>query len=361
MKKILIIDDSALMRMIMSGIISEEENLCVVDTAENGSIAVGYLKENKEYDLILMDINMPKMDGISFLEYMNRNDYRIPVLVVSSIASRNTAETIRALELGAYDFVKKPEKTKEAMFGKFRELLISKINCGLDMNQDASYSDSKRSVEPSPDVQEPANTGDRKQGVSGGMGRKLVFIASSTGGPKALQTVIPGLPADIGCPVVVVQHMPEGFTSSLAERLDEMSQCRVVETEDGTVLEKNKIYIAKGGYQLTIVPTGAGRHSLVLRKDPPRNGLRPCADVFLESLAESEYDRIYCAVLTGMGSDGTKGLVKLKKQKDVFTVGQSKETCVVYGMPRAAAEAGIVDCVAKLKDVADCLAQRVKG
>lgn len=350
MKKILIIDDSALMRRVMSDIITSEPGMTVADTADNGSTAVKYLESGKRYDCILLDINMPKMDGIGFLTYINEKRITMPVLVVSSIASQSTKETMRALELGAYDFVKKPEGAASI---EFKEQLLQKVKCGFGLRP-ISYQEPVSRRQPEPRVSRPVSRSQRFQGTVGGRGT-IIFIASSTGGPKALQSVVPRFPKDIGCPIVVVQHMPEGFTNSLAERLNEMSQCRVKESMDGETLQNGVIYVAKGGYQLRAEQKNLNEHSLAVRKEEPRGGLRPCADIFLESLLDSGYQKIYCGILTGMGSDGTKGLIQLKQLKKVYTVGQSEESCVVYGMPRAAVKAGVVDEVADLQKVADLL------
>lgn len=359
-KKILIIDDSALMRRVISDIINTESELYITETAENGEIAVGLLEEKKHYDLILVDINMPKMNGIGFLEFLNSRHYDVPTLVVSSIASRSTAETIRALELGAFDFVKKPDRVRGSFFEEFKEQLLSKIQCVFDSNSNVNYREKLQTSGGNVKLKKLQAIRNHVTGRRVGTSQKdLIFIASSTGGPKALQSVVPLFPNNIGCPIVIVQHMPEGFTASLAERLNEMSQCEVVEAEDGAVLKEGVVYVAKGGYQLSAFMSGQNEHKLAVKKDAARNGLRPCADIFLESLLNTGYQKIYCAVLTGMGSDGTNGLIQLKQVKDVYIVGQSQKTCVVYGMPRAAAHAGIVDVVADLQDVTGILTKKV--
>lgn len=350
MKKILIIDDSALMRRVMSDIITSEPGMTVADTADNGSTAVRYLDSGKRYDCILLDINMPKMDGIGFLTYINEKRITIPVLVVSSIASQSTKETMQALELGAYDFVKKPDGVTSP---EFKDQLLQKVKCAFGLKP-VVYQEPVIRRQQEPHVSRLTPRSQRWQGTSGGRGT-IIFIASSTGGPKALQSVVPRFPKNIGCPIVVVQHMPEGFTNSLAERLNEMSQCQVKEAADGEKLQNGVVYVAKGGYQLRAEPKNLNEHILAVRKEEPRGGLRPCADIFLESLLDSSYQRIFCGILTGMGSDGTKGLIQLKQRKKVYTVGQSEESCVVYGMPRAAVRAGVVDEVADLQKVADLL------
>nr|MBP3598260.1 chemotaxis-specific protein-glutamate methyltransferase CheB [Eubacterium sp.] len=351
MKKILIIDDSALMRRVMSDIIQSEADVCVADIAENGFVAAQYIVENRQYDCILVDINMPKMDGIAFLQFLKEKQCMIPTLVVSSIASRSAKETIRALELGAYDFVRKPGQIADTNAkDDFATQLMQKIRCSFEINNSVMHEEKKQK-------QKSLNSSAVKTGKKEVERCKhekgdIIFIASSTGGPKALQSVIPKFSPDIGCPIVVVQHMPAGFTRSLADRLNEMSSCKVIEAEDGMVLENGIVYIAKGGFQLSVSMNVKGEHYLSVKKDEPRNGLRPCADIFLESLLDSGYRNVLCGVLTGMGSDGTNGLVQLKKMKKVYTVSQSESTCVVYGMPRSAEKEGVVDIVADLQDIA---------
>ncbi len=356
MKKILVIDDSALMRRLISDIINSEPDVCIADTAENGCVAASYIKEKRQYDCILLDINMPKMDGISFLQFMKKEGCRIPTVMVSSIASRSAKETILALELGACDFVKKPERFTKDVGGDFASQLMQKVRCAFEVNASVE-GEAETVVSRQREAQKLKKTEAvaTKHRLEKG---DLIFIASSTGGPKALQSVIPKIPTDIGCPVVVVQHMPEGFTKSLAERLDDMSQCTVKEAQDDMLLEDGVVYIAKGGFQLYIKASGNRQHRLVVRKDEPRNGLRPCADIFLESLAETSYRNIICGVLTGMGSDGTKGLVHLKEVKNVYTVSQSESTCVVYGMPRSVEKEGVTDVVADIQDVASYLIRK---
>jgi two-component system chemotaxis response regulator CheB len=189
--------------------------------------------------------------------------------------------------------------------------------------------------------------------------KRLVFIASSTGGPKALQLVIPYFPEDFPYPIVVVQHMPAGFTESLANRLNDMSPLTVKEAQDGDVLKKGFVYIAQGGKQCELVERPTGEFCLSEKDKPARGGLKPCADIFLESLVSSSMDHFVCGVLTGMGSDACEGIRKVKSQKDIKVVAQNKETCVVYGMPRAVAEAGVVDEVVPLKQVADTMIKQL--
>lgn len=190
-------------------------------------------------------------------------------------------------------------------------------------------------------------------------GERLVVIASSTGGPKALQSVVPLFPKNMPYPIVIVQHMPAGFTASLAARLNEMSEITVKEAEDGEVLQKGTLYIAQGGKQCELVQKSPGVYAFSENDKPPRGGLKPCADIFFESLVDTSLEEIFCAVLTGMGSDGTKGIQLIKKHKKVSAIAQSQETCVVFGMPRAAEAAGIVDSMVPLDHITETLLKKI--
>lgn len=183
-------------------------------------------------------------------------------------------------------------------------------------------------------------------------GSKIVAIASSTGGPKSLQSVIPLLPANLDAPVLVVQHMPVGFTASLAERLDNLSQLHVKEAAEGEELKKGWVYIAMGGKHLNVVTSPAGRHTLHLSEEPYREGVRPCANYMYESLQNSRFDTVVCAVMTGMGADGTEGISKLKSSGKTYVIAQDQDTSVVFGMPKSIIQAGLADQVVPLDQIA---------
>lgn len=189
---------------------------------------------------------------------------------------------------------------------------------------------------------------------------KLVAIACSTGGPKALQYVVPYIPENIDAPVLIVQHMPKVFTNSLAERLDSLSEIKVREAKEGDILDKGVVYIAKGGYHMAIREQGKGKHCIRILDDPPRGGLKPCADVMYESLAVSGYEQITCVVMTGMGSDGTHGIRQLKTKKNIYVIAQNESTSTVYGMPRAVYEAGLTDEVVPLNKISEAIT-RITG
>ena len=188
---------------------------------------------------------------------------------------------------------------------------------------------------------------------------KLIAIACSTGGPKALHQVIPMLPTDLDAGIVIVQHMPEGFTKSLADRINTLSQITVKEAEDGEMVKKGNAYIARGGSHMRIVQDGKGNHLIKLSIDQPRQGLMPSADVMYESLIDSAYDEITCVVLTGMGSDGSAGIKELSKKKNIHVIAQNKETSIVYGMPRMIKKTGLVDREESLQNISDAILENV--
>lgn len=192
----------------------------------------------------------------------------------------------------------------------------------------------------------------------GRSGKKIVAIATSTGGPKALQALIPLLPANLNAPILVVQHMPEGFTKALADRLDMLSEVTVKEAEEGDVLENGHVFLARGGKHMNAVRTGE-RHRIHYTDEPPREGVKPCANYMYESLADCGYEEIVCVVLTGMGADGTAGIINLKKKKRITVFAQKEETCVVYGMPRSVMLAGLAEVGLSLEQIAQEITKSV--
>lgn len=189
---------------------------------------------------------------------------------------------------------------------------------------------------------------------------KIVAIACSTGGPKALQSIIPSLNSRLNCPVVIVQHMTGGFTKTLSERLNLLTDIPVTEAFDGEIIEDNHIYIAKAGYHLKIKPYRGG-HKIVLEDGELREGVKPCANYMYESLAECRYDEIICVVLTGMGSDGTEGIMYLKEKKNIRVIVQDKDTSVVFGMPGSVLKTDIVCTVSKIEDIGKEILKQLEG
>ena len=337
-KKILVVDDSALMRRIICDIISADNRFFVQDMAANGEEAMTLLKKNS-YDAVILDVVMPKLDGIAVLERIRELGIKTSVVVFSTTTTEGAETTIKALELGAFDFVHKPNAILEAKTDRFMERFLSILECATNR------------VEEEPE--RVAIDKVKKRAVKTGP-QKIVAIASSTGGPKALQEVIPYLPKQLDAPVLIVQHMPAGFTASLAQRLDELSPLHVQEAVDGMEIQKGNVYLAQGGKHMEIVPRD-GKHYIVLKDGPTREGVRPCANFVYETLGDSEYDHVVCVVLTGMGADGTQGIQNLSKQKPIHVIAQEKSTCAVYGMPRSIVASGIVDQIEPLDNIASAI------
>lgn len=391
MKNILIVDDSALMRRTMSDIINSDEELHNDKYAVNGEDALKLLDAGEKFDAIVLDINMPKMNGIEFLRVLNKQRRKEKVVIVSTIAKEGGRETIQALELGAFDFVTKPDSLAEVKGPSFGQRLIEMLYAAVGLRtSEASNDDVRKRVHMSrlkayaaktaitgvttaasksterteSSVKTPVSrmlsdkTLHSKASISKGS-NKLVALACSTGGPKALQYVIPFLPANLAAPVLLVQHMPEGFTLSLSKRLDELSRINVKEAADGDILQRGTVYIAKGGTQMRLYEKNKNEHIIKLKKEAARNGLKPCADIMYESLMKTSFDEITCVVMTGMGADGTQGILQLEKTNRIYVIGQDAESCTVYGMPKALAETGAVDEVVSLKNIADAITKHV--
>lgn len=386
-KKILVIDDSALMRRVISDIINSDHEYEVAAIAKNGLEGFDMIVSNPNlYSAVILDINMPKMNGLELLENLQKNRIEQTVIVVSTVAKEGAKETIRALELGAFDFVTKPEnylETKGEVFrnkikemldvataskpsssftaSKFRRDSVTKktpLSSGVGVSSTSSSSlEFRRKTQQMDSVSKKVEA-TMFTGIKKGKS-KIIALACSTGGPKTLQKVVPLLPANIDAPMVIVQHMPAGFTASLASRLNEMSEVNVKEASNGDVLKKGTVYIAPGGRHLRIAKSSAG-YEIKLSDEPAIEGLRPCANLMFQSLEKCSFDEITCVVLTGMGADGTKGISGLAAQKkNIHVIAQDEDTCVVYGMPKAIAQTGLVDEVVPVGQVAEIITKNV--
>ena len=381
MKNILIVDDSALMRRVLSDIINKDGMLHVEAGAKDGLEALELLEE-RSFDAIVLDLIMPRMNGLEFLQEMKNRGHTQKVIIVSTIAKKGAGETIRALELGAFDFVTKPGSLLDAKSKDFIKKLLQRIHLALGMEWDDGQQQSvdqkfggssqeqqmkkdqgnKNRVKQEKTISQPAKSVRRIQhSPANGVKEtgKLVALTCSTGGPKALQSVIPKLPADLDAAVVLVQHMPVGFTASLSARLNEMSPIKVKEAEDGDVIQKGTVYIAKGGSQMRVVEHNRHEYKLSVREEEARNGLKPCADIMYESLMKCSFDDITCVVMTGMGADGTKGILQLEKTNKIYVIAQDAASSTVYGMPKAIAESGATDEIQDLNLIADAIIKHV--
>lgn len=338
-KKVLLVDDSALMRRVLCDIIESTGEFKVEDKASDGLYALEYL-EKKSYDVVVLDINMPRMNGLEFMRELKRRGIQANILVSSTDTVEGAKITLDVLELGAVDFIHKPDNQSEYRDKVFISRFISLLEAAANATPTARVSTHSRS------------TGIIKPVTASRPGKRIVALASSTGGPKALQSVVPKLSGKLDAPMLIVQHMPAGFTASLADRLNQMSEVTVTEAQEGDRLEKGHVYIAKGGQHLNVTTTG----SIVkvhYTDEPPREGVKPCANYMYESLSNAPYDEICCVVMTGMGMDGTRGIGKLKRDKKLYTIAQSQPTCAVYGMPKSIVNNGYADKVTDLDDIAN--------
>ena len=338
MKKILIVDDSAFMRKLLSDLFSAEPDFIVIDTARNGADAVEKVKTLKP-DLITLDVEMPIMDGIKALEIIMK-DIPTPVLMISSLTKDGAEATLLALELGAVDFVAKSAGILSTIDGIGGEIL-SKSRAAVQARV------TKFVTKPIP-VQSITNSF-AKHHISVN-NEQILAIGTSTGGPRALQEVITRLPADLPCGVVIVQHMPPVFTKSLAERLDSLSALTVKEAEHNDVIRPGLVLIAPGDYHMTIEREG-NKKVVKLNQTPPIGGHRPAVDPMMESVAAVYGSRVVGVILTGMGHDGAKGIQAIKGQQG-YTIAEDQSTAVVFGMPKSAIELGVVDKVAPITVIA---------
>lgn len=378
--KVLVVDDTIVYRKAVSDILAEMPGVEVVGVAHNGKIAVSKITTLKP-DLLTLDIEMPEMNGIEVLQYIQKNSPDTSAIMVSTLTSEGGDMTMKALELGAYDFILKPNTTNIAdsktALRKLLKPLISAFQTGRTTvgslqtgpkgrrtltsphPESRPHARSQRSglrpASPVPARQQTVISGSRRKAKS-----EIVTIGISTGGPNALAKVMPQLPADLGVPIVIVQHMPPVFTKSLANSLNNKCAIEVKEAQDGEAIKANVAYIAPGGKQMKLVASADGLNRLIkITNDPPENSCKPSVDYLFRSVGDYYVGRATAVIMTGMGSDGTKGLQVLKP-KGTYIIGQSEASCVVYGMPKAPAEQGLLDIVVPLDKIADTIIKSVK-
>lgn len=345
--KVLVTDDSAFMRKVITDILNRDPAIQVVDTARNGQEALEKIKRH-EPDVVTLDVEMPVMDGISALQQIMRDNPR-PVIMLSSLTQEGAELTLKALHEGAVDFVAKPSGNISLDIEKVAADIIQKVKIAAQTKPGRISTSAAYQMPPVTAF--PA----KKPSAVDGRLEKVVMIGTSTGGPKALHDVIPRLPADLNAAVLLVQHMPPGFTRSLAERLDQMSPLRVKEAEHGEEVLPGTVYIAPGDFHLLFqsrVEAGRKRLYVELSKSSPVNGHRPAVDPMLFSLGDNFWSQQMVAVImTGMGSDGAQGLAYIK-DRGGRTIAEDQSSCVVFGMPKAAIATGKVDRIVPLSGIA---------
>jgi two-component system, chemotaxis family, protein-glutamate methylesterase/glutaminase len=335
--RVLVVDDSALMRKMIPQMLAADDSIEVVGTAMDGSFCLKKIEELRP-NVVTLDLEMPGMNGIDTLkEIMRRNP--VPVIVFSSHSTEGASVTMKALGLGAFDFVTKPKDASAHMTETGREL-IAKVKAAAACKLKPRV---LSGVPAKPAKVSQANTNPTR----------VVAIGVSTGGPQAMEYVLSGLPGDFPGSIVVVQHMPDGFTEMFAKRLDELSALRVKEAQSGDVLQPGRVLICPGNRHLKVKRLPLGDIA-VLSDEPRVNGHRPSVDVLLRSVADEFKAQAVGVLMTGMGDDGAEGLGAIKKAGGM-TVAQSEDSCVVYGMPKAAIERGYASRVVSLDAMATTL------
>lgn len=374
--KALVVDDTALYRKLVSDLMNSFPNVEVVGSAPNGKIALDRVVTLCP-DVITLDIEMPVMDGMETLRNLKKMSNPPLVVMVSSHSKKGTAVTMEALHLGAFDFITKPEgmsaNDSRASLQQQLRPVIAAVRARASV---AVMSGSFKPARPSPSggpatarAPQPKAKPQRGRGGPQVMQRlknmsavippDIVAIAISTGGPQALGTMVPMLPARLRVPIVIAQHIPVGFSSALAESLDRRSPLSVMEGKNGQELKPGCIYIAPGGKQMKVAP-GAKRGSKILKitNDPPENHCKPSADYLMRSVARLYGNRAVGVIMTGMGNDGVKGL-QVMKEHGVPVIAQDQSTSVVFGMPMEAIRAGLVDDVVPLNEIANQIVDKV--
>jgi two-component system chemotaxis response regulator CheB len=357
--RVVVADDSALMRRIVTNVLIKG-GIDVIGAAKDGDEALA-LCEREKPDAMTLDLTMPGLGGIDVLKALRqRGGPVIPVVVVSAFSPAHGAYAVDALAEGAFELVPKP--SGQADVGAFEQNLLTKIlvatktrRLGGHLRSARSHRNGSGAVAPAVG---PVSTighvpAGRVRRVRSGVSRALL-IATSTGGPRALAEVIPGLPSPLGLGTMIVQHMPAGFTASLAARLDRSSPLSVREAQGGESLAPGVALIAPGGRHLRLAPTG----QMALTDEAPLGGLRPRADLLIEDAAAKWGDRLTLVVLTGMGNDGLRGAKEVRRHGGRILV-EAEQTCTVYGMPRAIVEAGLADEVLPLDQMAAAIAAEV--
>ncbi len=338
--EVLVVDDSAFMRKMLTDILDSTGDIRVTGTARNGLEALDKIKEIKP-DVITLDVHMPSMDGLRCLKEIQKIT-DTPVIMLSSLTVDGGKATIEALESGAIDFITKPAGLFEISGKEKREEIIEKIRMAYDVLK--KRQDRKRGCKPASTAEQKKNTTDEL--------KTLIVIGTSTGGPKALQEVIPYFPEDISAAVLIVQHMPPGFTKSLAERLNTLSGINVKEGEDGEIIRPGYAYIAPGDFHMEVDRGKDGTMKIRTTKGKPMGGHRPAVNVLMDSIARTGFPNVIGVIMTGMGSDGKEGVVKIKESNNAIIICQDEISCVVYGMPKSAISTGMVDAIVPLKEIA---------
>jgi two-component system, chemotaxis family, protein-glutamate methylesterase/glutaminase len=346
---VLVVDDSAFMRKMIADILQQDSSISVIGTARNGKDAIEKARELQP-NVITMDIEMPLMNGLEALKIiMDTNP--LPVIMLSSMTKSGAESTIQALDLGAVDFITKPSGAISLDIETIKEEIINKVKHAAIANIESI---TNKAVEhsinfPIEQPTTPITNGNYKRR------KKIVAIGVSTGGPRALQKLLPKLPQNFPAPIVIVQHMPQGFTKSLAERLNKLCNITVKEAENGEFLRNGTAYIAPGNYHFMVKKLGTAL-TAYLEQSEPLGGHRPAVNKLFYSIASITNFQKIAVVLTGMGQDGALGVKALREQDSSTTVlVESEESSVIFGMPKAVMNLNKVDYVVHIEEMGQTL------
>lgn len=345
--KVLVVDDSSLVRKIVTDILEKDPSIKVIGTANNGKTAI-FRNHELDPDVITMDIEMPILDGLAALKQIMSTNPK-PVIMMSVLTQHGANATFKALELGAVDFIPKPSTLMSMTVEEIGDQLVKKVKSVYNSNFNINRFDEeigKSELLKTAGEQPVKETSD-----------KIVAIGTSTGGPSALLTVFRQFPEKFPSPVLVVQHMPEGFTTAFSQRLNDNSNLQVKEAADGDDALPGHGYIAPGHSHMNIVKTG-DRFKIRVFKGNKVSGHMPSIDVLFNSVAEFAGGKSIGVIMTGMGRDGSEGLLKIR-EKGGFTIAQNEETSVVYGMNRVAVEIGAVKEVVSLVEITDKIVKHI--
>lgn len=341
--RVFIIDDSVIFRKFLADVINAIPNVRVAGAASNGQEALDKLPDVKP-DFITLDLEMPVLNGLQTLIRLDLNRTGYKVIMISAYTAEGAQATLKALEYGAFDFITKPSFSDREHNIKFLTDKLSTLFSG------STLSDIHTRIQYTPFVQSPKTR----------FIPEIIAIGVSTGGPNALSTILSSLPHNFPVPILIVQHMPKLFTRSLAESLDRKTSISVIEAQNGTIVKPGTAYIAPGGQQMKIVKcTDNNLVKIELIDDPPEQYCKPSANYLFRSVARIFKERALGVILTGMGSDGILGL-KLMKRQGAFIIGQDQTTSIVYGMPREAFKAGVVDIQLPIQDIGPEIINRTK-
>jgi two-component system chemotaxis response regulator CheB len=348
--RVLTVDDSALMRQVLATLLAKDPDIEVVGSAPDPYIARDKIKALNP-DVLTLDVEMPKMDGLTFLEKLMRGR-PMPVVMVSSLTEIGCQTTLRALELGAVDFIAKPKIDLREGMEEIAQDLIAKVKAAAVANVKREALGVRRETKPLTPYPLPLTSGSAMIKTTD----TIIAIGSSTGGTEAVKEILEKFPPHTP-PILITQHMPERFTKTWADRLNRLCRIAVKEAQDGDSVLSGHALVAPGSFHMTLVRSGA-RYTVRINQDPPVNRHRPSVDVMFSSVARYAGSNAVGVILTGMGNDGAKELLAMK-QAGAFTIAQDEASCVVFGMPKEAIKAGAVNKVLPLNDIAGAILDHV--